>query len=49
MGAGDATTTTSKFFLAKLIRFMQNQNLASPKTIDLLWLWKEEFIVHSKS
>jgi len=25
--------------LAKVIRFGQKQNLASPKTSDLLWLW----------
>jgi len=30
---------------ANLIRFGKNQNLASPKTLDLLWLCCEVFII----
>jgi len=31
---------------ANLIRFVQNQNLAPPKTLDLLWLCSQDIIPH---
>jgi len=41
--AGDATASRSKFFGAK---FGQNQNLASPKTFDLLRLCVQTIAIY---